>query len=246
MILLPKDSWEMRKTKDRGRGIFATKDIEAGTVVGDYIGRIVHPEEEDELESEGNFYLMYYHDYASIYPDVKSAGVHVINHSCNPNTWMYTYKGHTLYFAIRHIFPGEEITVSYLVSAQDKDCNPCNHLCICGALFCFQSWHLSEKRYDEWAEVHDRQEKKTKRGRVKFGETLPTLKEYPKNLGDDPVYVLFGAEKELPVKNIAKKLPSKAEIRKIIRETGRTIQFPNLNLRVHGVIDDMLVSEERS
>jgi hypothetical protein len=42
-----------------------------------------------------------------------------------------------------------------------------------------------------------------------------------------------------------KKIPSKTEMRKIIRDTGRTIHFYNLNLKVHGVFEDLLISESR-
>ncbi len=242
MFLIPDDSWEMKETPGMGRGIFAKKDIDAGTVIGDYIGRIVHPEEEEELDKEG-IYLMYYHDYASVYPDIKSAGVHVINHSCAPNTWMYTYHGHTLYFALRHIFPGEELTVSYQVSEQDKLCNPCNHICHCSSPICFQTFHLSPKRYAAWAEFHDKEELKTRREKVKFGEVLPLLSIYPKSIPDNPIYTLFGAPTRHSVKIMDKTIPSRHEIREIIRQTGRTIQFANLNLKVHGVFEDLLVSE---
>lgn len=242
MFLIPASSWEIKEVPGHGRGAFAKKDIPAGTIIGDYLGRVIHPEEEDDVEKGDHFYLMYYHDYASIYPEVKKPGIHILNHSCTPNVWMYTYKGHTLYFAIRHIFPGEQLTVSYLLSPEDKECKPCTHLCSCGAIFCFQTMHLSERRYNEWAEVHDAQEKKTKRERVKFGELLQPLKEYPKSLPDNPIYTLFGAENKESVKLKDKKVPTKSEIRKIIRETGRTIQFANLNLKVHGVFEDLLIT----
>lgn len=242
MFLIPDDSWEVKEVFGMGRGIFAKKEIKAGTVIGDYLGRVVHPEEEDALDTHG-IYLMYYHDYASIYPDTKKPGIHIINHSCTPNTWMYTYHGHTLYFALRHIFPGEQITVSYQVSEQDKYCNPCMHLCNCGAVICFQTMHLSKKRYAAWAEFHDKEEKKTKRAQVKFGQNLPMLSNYPKTISDNPIYTLFGAESRHSVKIMDKTVPSKSEVRRIIRETGRSVQFYKLNLKVHGVFEDLLVSE---
>lgn len=246
MFLIPKSSWELREVSGMGKGVFAAKDIPAGTVIGDYIGKMLHPEEENDVDNNGHFYLMYYHDRASIYPDLKKPGLHILNHSCAPNCWMYTYRGHTLYFAIRKIFKSEELTVSYLLSPLDKTCKPCTHLCKCKSPICFQTMHLSDKRYDEWDAFHDKESSKTPREKVRFGETLPLLTDYPESIPDEPMYVLFGAEKHLSVKVDAKTLPSRYEIRKIIRETGRTIQFSKLNLRVHGVIDNMLVSEERS
>lgn len=243
MFLIPKSSWEVKEVAGMGKGAFATKDIPAGTVIGDYIGKVLRPEDENNVDNEGHFYLMYYHDRASVYPDLKKPGIHVINHSCAPNCWMYTYRGHTLFFAIRKIFKGEEITVSYLLSPLDKTCKPCTHLCKCKSPICFQTMHLSDKRYDEWDAFHDMESNKTKREKVKFGETLPLLNDYPKSLPDEPMYVLFGADKHLPVRVDLKKFPSKQEIRNIIRETGRTIQFSKLNVRVLGVSEDIIVTK---
>lgn len=246
MFLIPEDSWEVNYVPGHGKGVFATQEIPAGTVIGDYIGRMIRPQEEDKVEKGAHFYLMYYHDYASIYPDLKKPGIHLINHSCTPNTWMYTYHGHTLYFAIRRILKGEQITVSYQISPQDKECAPCTHICTCGSVLCFQTMHMSERRYNEWAEFQERQEEKTPRERIRFGEMLPPLPSYPKSIPDNPIYVLFGAKDELSVKIMDRKMPTRSEIRKIIRDTGRTIQFYNLNLKVHGVFEKLLISESTS
>ncbi len=242
MFLIPESSWEIQEVENMGKGVLAKKDIPAGTVIGDYIGKILRPEDEDNVDNNGHFYLMYYHDRASVYPDLKKPGIHLLNHSCAPNCWMYTYKGHTLYFAIRHIFKGEELTVSYLLSPLDKTCAPCTHLCSCKSPLCFQTMHLSPKRYDEWDAFHDRQASKTERERVTFGETLPLLSAYPKSIPDNSMYVLFGAEKHLPIKIDSKSIPSKTEIRALIRETGRKIQFSQLNLQVQGVFEDLIIS----
>ena len=68
MILLVKE------TREKGRGIFAKKAIEKGMIIGDYLGKIIHPRDA-EINDE-NFYLMYYHDEAVIVPDLNQPGVH--------------------------------------------------------------------------------------------------------------------------------------------------------------------------
>lgn len=246
MFLLPEGSFEIRDVPGLGRGVFATKEIEPGKVIGDYIGMVVHPKDEDKVEKGAHFYLMYYHDYASIYPDLRKPGIHLINHSCAPNSWMYTYRGHTLYFAIRRILKGEQITVSYQLSPLDKYCAPCTHLCTCGSVLCFQTMHMSDKRYNAWHNFQEAEEKKTARERIRYNEPLPVLDSYPESIPDNPIYVLFGAQNHAPVKIMDKKVPDKMEIRKIIRETGRTIQFYKLNLKVHGVFEELLISEART
>ena len=241
-MLLSNDLWQVKDAGKKGKGIFAKKDIEPGTIIGDYIGKVIKTAEEDIYEDKEHFYLMYYHDRASIYPDLKKPGIHLLNHSCTPNCWMYTYKGHTLYFAIRRIFKGEELTVSYLLSPQDKDCNPCDHLCACKSSVCYGTMHLSDERYDKWIKVHDAQEKKTKPGRITYGKELPKLSSYPKEIADHDVYNLFGSSQK-PAKQLGDTvLPSKKQLRKLIRESGRILKFPKVNTTVYGIVDDLIIS----
>src|SRR3990170_2989014 len=52
MFLIPESYWEIKKTKNKGRGAFARKPIEQGTLIGDYVGKLVHLknfEKKDEL-----------------------------------------------------------------------------------------------------------------------------------------------------------------------------------------------------
>lgn len=243
-MLLSNDYWEVRNTRKMGRGIFAKKDIEAGVVLGDYIGKVIPETDIGKYDKKGDdFYLMYYHDRASIYPEVKKPGVHLLNHECSPNTWMYTYKGHTLYFTIRKVFKGEQLTVSYLLSPQDKECNPCEHLCYCNSVICPGNMHLSNIQYNKWHELDDKQAKKTKTERVRYNNILPKLESYPQNIPDNPYYTLFGStsKKPFPMKN--KTMPTRSELRSLIRQTGRTLQFRSLNTHVLGITDSVVISK---
>lgn len=243
MFLINNKYWKVKETRDRGRGIFATKDIKAGSVIGDYIGKVIKTAEEDIYEKDKNLYLMYYNDRASIYPDIKTSGIHLLNHSCSPNCWMYTYKGHTLFFAIRHIFSGEELTISYLLSPGDPDPKSNEFECMCGSNICNRSMLLSKERYKEWAAFTDAQAKKTKAKRITYGIDLKQLDLYPKNLPDNPIYTLFGYSEIPPLVLNNKIMPQIKEIRKIIRETGKILHFPNLNLKVLGVIENKVFSK---
>jgi SET domain-containing protein len=183
MFLLSDEYWEIKNTKKKGRGLFAKRDIPKGRVIGDYIGKIIHPR--DAIIDEENFYLMYYHDQAVISPDLRKPGVHLLNHSCVPNAWLYTYKGHTLAFALKKIAKGEELTIPYLLSPKDDFCKPCLHICKCENLQCSKTMHLSKGRYAKWKEFNNKWAKKTKRERIRYGKTLPRLLSYPKTISED-------------------------------------------------------------
>ena len=242
MFFLADNEWEIKKAGKKGRGVFTKIDIEPGTIIGDYLGKVVHPADEATIQDEANFYLMWYHDRASIFPDLKKPGIYLINHSCTPNTWMYTYKGHTLFFALRKIFKGEELTVNYLLSPLDKSCKPCEHLCKCGTLICRGTMHLSEKKYDQWNTFQDK-EITTKRERIRYNKMLPPLAVYPQSIHDDPMYTLFGAERAKPEQINTKSLPSVKELRNMIRKSGRMLVFPGLNIQILGIEENVIYSK---
>lgn len=243
MIFLPSDSWEIKTTSKKGRGIFATKKILPGTIIGDYLGLVLNPVKDDISEKDHGLYLLYYHDRALIYPaDISAPGPHLINHSCMPNSWLYIYQGHTLFFTLRQIYPGEEISISYLLSPNTY-CSPCSHQCYCSTLFCTGSMHLSEKKFKKWSAFASVQSAQTKRVPIRYGRVLPLLKEYPFNISDKSVYSLYGSMQEKSIVLSDKKLPSVKKIRTLIRQTGKTILFPNIQLKIFGVEDEAIISQ---
>ena len=131
---------------------------------------------------------MYYSDQASIYPNLKRPDIHLLNHSCRPNCWIYIYKGHTLFFALKKIKPGEELTISYLLSPNDGTCSPCTHICKCNSKHCTGTMHLPKDKYKKWQNFQNSQKRKTKRARVVFGKNLTKLSFYPKTIPSSPIY----------------------------------------------------------
>lgn len=184
MIFLSTKYWQVKKTKNKGHGIFAKITIPKGTVIGDYAGTVVRTKDVDLTQEAENMYLMYYHDQASILPDLTKPGLHLINHSCSPNSWVYTLKGHTLFFALREIKPGEELTIDYLLAPKTKFCNPCTHSCKCGTKKCRGSFHLSVSKFNVWRAFQDSITKKDKRERIIYGKILKLLSAYPTKISD--------------------------------------------------------------
>lgn len=190
MFFIEDNSWQIRKTKEKGVGVFAKKAIGAGTIIGDYLGKVIKTAQYDLEKDKKGLYLMYYTDRASIYPNLKNPGIHLLNHSCTPNCWIYIYCGHTLFFALRNIKPGEELTISYLLSPK-ADCNPCTHTCKCASQFCTGTMHLPKSKYALWQKFQNAQKKKSKTPKVIFNKNLPKLPSYPKINPNNPIYSLI-------------------------------------------------------
>lgn len=181
MFLIKNNYWQTRKTKEKGIGIFAKKEIYAGTVIGDYTGKVIETRKYDLEKDKEGLFLMYFTNEASIYPNLKKPGIHLLNHSCTPNCWIYLYSNHSLFFAVRNIKPGEELTISYLLSPK-KDCSPCSHVCKCQSKLCTGTMHLSRDKYKKWQEFQNKQKNKTRRTKPVFGKNLPKLTFYPKKI----------------------------------------------------------------
>ncbi|MEN9328002.1 MAG: hypothetical protein RI947_810 [Candidatus Parcubacteria bacterium] len=246
MFLIPEDYWEIKQTPEKGRGVFAKKNIDAGTVIGDYLGTVLKTSEVDFNELDKHLYLLYYHDQASVYPDITAPGVHLFNHSCAPNCWMYIYKGHTLFFALRQIFSGEELTVSYLLAPQSGYCRSCTHICTCGHMFCTGTMHLSEQRYEAWNTFREKEETRTKKARITYGKMLTPLSSYPQSIEDNPIYTLYGSVQEAPLTVDLITVPPLAKLRTLIRTSGRNLCFPSPGITILGVAENAVIATSLS
>jgi len=193
MFLLSPAHWEVKKVKGKGLGVFVKKEIEKGTVIGDYLGRIIKIAEYDLKKDKKGLYLMFLNDEAAIYPDLKKPGTHLLNHSCEPNCWIYPYRGHTLFFALRKIEPGEELTISYLLPPKSKNENSCTHSCKCKSKSCTGTMHMTESKFKIWRDFQDKKEIKTLN--YTFGKNLLKLKKYPKKV---PIIFASRIESVLP------------------------------------------------
>ncbi|MEK7576926.1 MAG: SET domain-containing protein [Patescibacteria group bacterium] len=232
------DSYQIKKISKKNRGAFATADIPAGTIIGDYLGTLIHDKDEDE-EKQG-LYGMPLSASIMILADPKKVGIHFINHSCAPNTAMYPAGNHTVYFAVRKILHGEEITVNYLLGQPDKTCNPCRHACHCGEEFCQGSMHCAEEDVKEYLAFESEIQKKQKRiyqvrSKPKVYEQLQPLTHYPKIVLDYSAYPIYASSKKKPVTYQDAKLPSRNRLRLFIRSTGRACYFAKLGITVTAI-----------
>lgn len=155
MFLISKDYYQIKKTKNRGRGVFCKKEIKTKTIIGEYTGEKVEIEKYDLEKDKNGLYLMFLDDKYAIYPDLTKIDIHLINHSCEPNCWILNCKKHVYFFAIRDIKREEELTISYLLPPKDETCDPCAHDCYCGAKKCTSTMHQSQKIFLKWQKFQE-------------------------------------------------------------------------------------------
>ena len=235
MFLLPQI--EVRKTDKKGKGVFATDIIQGGVLIGDYLG-IVTPADEGTAEYDDDaVYDMWYSDEVDICPKPEDEGVHLLNTSCEPNCAMTAIGRHTVLFALRKIFPGEELTYDYFMGEQDEDCKPGTDNCHCGSDLCRGTMYSNPKAYEEWEEhLEEIMGDIPEEAPVPFGQPLPPLEKYPKTIDDDPIYPIFGNREVEPYECDINAFGSLPEIRHLIRETGSRLKFSELGVLVEGVM----------
>ncbi len=252
MFIIPRAWYEIKTLKSKGRGIFATHDIAPGVTIGDYIGTIIRPK--DENEKRDGLYTMSGCERYDMLANPKKEGIHFINHSCAANCGIYPYRGHMLYVATRYIFKGEEITVNYMLGKADKSEKgiTCElHACHCGSRICTGSMHEDETDYESWDALMKRESGSwQKRIPGKYGTQLSLLEKYPASIELDAIkeyqYNAFGSEKKSPIIYKSTALPSLAELRKQIRKTGRQAAFQKLHFTIYGIRNGFLLAETKN
>jgi hypothetical protein len=246
MFLLPPSDYKIKKTKVKGRGVFAVKEILAGTIIGDYLGVLIEDKKAAILEKKYHnaCYSMDYNDNGlSIFPaDIKAAGIHLINHSCAPNCDAYFYYGHTLYFALRRILPGEELTIDYGFDTENENEKDFLHPCFCGSPFCRGTMYANSVRLRSYGAYYRAETKGQKFKEFPVGTILPPLEKYPATIKDNNIFNLFASLETVPLVYHDRKLPTISELRKRLRTTGRILNFKNLNLKVSAIIEGKVVA----
>lgn len=113
-------------------GVYAAEAIPKRRKVIEYVGERISRRETKRRSDTREFnYLFTLDKYWTLDGSVAGSGAEYINHSCEPNLVSRIIKGHILYYSMRPIAKGEELTVDYHFSA-DVEQVPCG----CGAAKC--------------------------------------------------------------------------------------------------------------
>ena len=125
----------IRPSQIQGHGCFATQPFALGAKIGAYEGEIITWEEAMHRRRIGlGHCICDLEDGTCIDGKIGGNGTEYINHSCAPNCGLILVQGKLAIYALRHIAPGQELTVNYLSSLELVEI-PCH----CPP--CVQQWH---------------------------------------------------------------------------------------------------------
>ena len=119
LMILPLDQpFVVRKSRIAGRGAFATRTIEKGERVVEYLGeRLTHAQADarydDHAADAHHTFLFNVHRSLVIDASVDGNDARFINHSCDPNCESEIERGRVFIDAIRRIRKGEELSYDY-------------------------------------------------------------------------------------------------------------------------------------
>ncbi|MGI9166220.1 MAG: SET domain-containing protein [Pyrinomonadaceae bacterium] len=130
---------EIKKSAIEGHGCFSKVVFRRGRKIAEYTGERISDAESNRRGQRRRLRICAINDRWSLDGSKGGNGTHYINHSCEPNSYMKILYGHILFFALRDMNAGEEITIDY-----DSTLHSNEKKCTCGALSCRGTINKSE------------------------------------------------------------------------------------------------------
>jgi uncharacterized protein len=134
---------QVRDSSVHGRGVFATRRIEKGERIMEYLGERVSHEEADRRyeskeENDSHTFLFIVDSKTVIDAGVDGNDARFFNHSCDPNCESVVEKRRVYIEALRAIEPGEEMTYDYQIYKEEGDPENIDEVfaCRCGFADC--------------------------------------------------------------------------------------------------------------
>ncbi len=132
--------WQVKKSNIHGSGVFASKKINKGTKIIQYIGEKVKRSEGDKRSEKRLLKYLNSSDSGSVYIfelnsryDIDGSPLYnkarYINHSCNPNCEVDISNGEIWIKSIKNIKNGEELKYDYGFEFDEDDYT--DHVCKC-------------------------------------------------------------------------------------------------------------------
>jgi uncharacterized protein len=133
----------VRNSNVHGRGVFATRRIEKGERVIEYLGERVSHDEADRRyetkeENDSHTFLFIVDSKTVIDAGTDGNDARFFNHSCDPNCESVVEKRRVFIEALRSIEPGEEMTYDYQIYRDHDDPENIDEVfaCRCGFANC--------------------------------------------------------------------------------------------------------------
>jgi SET domain-containing protein len=121
----------IKRSPINGKGCFATIPFKRWRKIAPYAGERISNAEAKRRSKRSILRICGIDNRWSLDGSRGGNGTHYINHSCSPNSFTRTLYGHLIFFALRDIQPGEEITLDYV-----ETLHPNTKKCVCGAGNC--------------------------------------------------------------------------------------------------------------
>ena len=138
----------VRRSRIHGNGVFAARDLPAGTELIEYTGKLITIEQADELYDElytGHTFLFTLNDGWIIDGNVNGNDARWINHGCEPNCIPYLHahprdprKDRVIIETLHDVEEGEELNYDYGISFAIRYSSRLKKIwaCHCGAPSC--------------------------------------------------------------------------------------------------------------
>ncbi len=171
---------QVRDSNVHGRGVFATRRIEKGERIIEYLGeRISHDEAdrryETKAENDSHTFLFIVDSKTVIDAGVAGNDARFFNHSCDPNCESVVEKRRVFIEAVRTIEPGEEMTYDYQIYREEGDPENIDEVfaCRCGFAQCRGTmlWPPEPKRRSRPATGARKKKKRAVAKRAAVGKT---------------------------------------------------------------------------
>jgi uncharacterized protein len=118
--------YEVQRSPIHGYGVFATRDLPRGQVIGEYTGeRITHAQANyrwrDRDTTDNHTFLFTLNARTVIDGSVGGNGLRFLNHRCVPNCEPQIKRGKVLIVTLRRVLPGDELAIEYNIGREDDD-----------------------------------------------------------------------------------------------------------------------------
>ena len=126
-IIAPAEGLTVAPSCLHGLGCFTTRPFAKGRKIAEYAGTLRRWEEMSVAEAPWELNYILDLDGAWVI-DAADGGnpTRYINHSCDANVFMRVTRMHAIFYALRDIAPGEELTWRYFLIDDDGDMQPCH------------------------------------------------------------------------------------------------------------------------